>query len=212
MIYQHKTANTRVFSPATTYIMQQMMHQVVAKGTAASLNYELSFNTNNLIGKTGTSNDYKDIWFVGSTPGVTLASWIGYDNANGTSYNLSSSASATNLAYWAKLANAAYRIIPGQFKADQTSTAPSTVKSATVSKLTGEKTGSVTYNGKSYNIAASGGTVTSLYNDYLPGVTTSEFGIGGTTDNYKEFWEYTGGKKSNGYGKVTTSTTSSTNQ
>lgn len=212
VVYQHKTANTRVFSPATTYIMQQMMHQVVAKGTAASLNYQLSFNTNNLIGKTGTSNDYKDIWFVGSTPGVTLASWIGYDNANGTSYNLSSSASNTNLAYWAKLANAAYRVIPDQFKADETSTAPSTVKSATVSKLTGEKTGSVTYNGKSYNVSSSGGTVTSLYNDYVPGVTTSEFAIGGTSDNYKEFWEYAGGKKSNGYGKVTTSTTSSTNQ
>ncbi|WP_461215283.1 transglycosylase domain-containing protein [Lacticaseibacillus sp. GG6-2] len=209
VVYQHKTKNTRVFSPATTYIMQKMMHQVVAKGTAASLNYQLSFNTNNLIGKTGTSNDYKDIWFVGATPGVTLASWIGYDNANGTQYNLSSSASDINLTYWAKLANAAYRIIPNTFKADDTASMPSTVRSETVSKQTGQKTGNVTFDGRSYNTA--GDTTTSLFNDTSANSASPEFAIGGTSENYKQFWDHLDGT-SNGYGNVTTTGSSSTNQ
>lgn len=33
-----------------------------------------------LIGKTGTTNDYKDAWFVGARPDLSLAVWIGYDN------------------------------------------------------------------------------------------------------------------------------------
>ena len=210
VIYQHKTNNTKVFSDATTYIMQKMMHNVITKGTAASLTYQLSFNTDNLIGKTGTSNDYKDIWFVGATPGVTLASWIGYDNANGTQYNLDSSASSTNLAYWAKLANAAYRIIPDTFKADQTATAPDTVKSTPVSKLTGLKDGDVDYGGTTYKV--SGDHVDSLWNNTTPGASKAEFGIGGTADNYKDFWNFVSGKSANGYGKVTTTTASNTNQ
>lgn len=54
--------------------MNQMLKNVVASGTAESLNYQLRFNTDNLIGKTGTSNDFRDIWFIGSTPGITIAS------------------------------------------------------------------------------------------------------------------------------------------
>ncbi len=210
VIYHHKTNNTKVFSDATTYIMQKMMHNVITKGTAASLTYQLSFNTDNLIGKTGTSNDYKDIWFVGATPGVTLASWIGYDNANGTQYNLNSSASSTNLAYWAKLANAAYRVIPDTFKANQTMTAPEAVKKVSVNKLTGLKDGDVTYDGTTYKVT--GDQVESLWNNTTPGVSKAEFGIGGTSENYKDFWDYAGGKSGNGYGKVTTTTASNTNQ
>jgi penicillin-binding protein len=210
VVYKHKDTATQIFTPATTYIMQQMMHSVVTKGTAASLNYQLSFDTSHLIGKTGTSNDYKDIWFVGSTPGVTLASWIGYDNANGTSYNLSSSASETNLAYWAKLANAAYKLIPTTFKADDTPTEPSGVGRATVSKLTGQRTGNVSFQGRTYSVT--GDTTTSLYNGSAPTSTSSQFGIGGTIENYKLFWEYVGGDRSNGYHKVTTSYSANSNQ
>ncbi|MFD1485584.1 transglycosylase domain-containing protein [Lacticaseibacillus baoqingensis] len=210
VIYKHHENPTQVFTPATTYIMQQMMHSVITKGTAASLNYQLSFDTSNLIGKTGTSNDYKDIWFVGSTPGVTLASWIGYDNANGTAYNLSSSASETNLAYWAKLANATYKLIPNTFKADETPTEPSGVARSTVNKLTGQHNGNVDFDGTNY--AVSGDTVTNLYNGTAPTTATSQFGIGGTMENYKLFWEYVGGKRSNGYGKVTTEYGANSNQ
>ena len=38
-------------------------------------------NTQTFVGKTGTSNDYKDAWFVGVTPEITTAVWVGFDNA-----------------------------------------------------------------------------------------------------------------------------------
>jgi penicillin-binding protein 1A len=52
-----------------------MMRGVVARGTAASaarLNLPLA-------GKTGTTNDFTDAWFVGMTPRHTIAVWVGHD-------------------------------------------------------------------------------------------------------------------------------------
>lgn len=202
VIYQHKAKPTTVFSPATSYIMRQMMHQVIASGTAEQLNYQVSFDTTNLIGKTGTSNDYKDIWFTGSTPGVTLSSWIGYDNDNGTAHTLSSSASNLNMSYWAKIANAVYRLIPNTFNTAKTLSKPSTVKSVAVNSQTGEKAGTATFAGSKYKV--SGNTLTSLYNNWEPTTTTGTFGIGGSTENYALFWAYLSGNTSNGYGTTTT--------
>lgn len=205
-VYKHKGKTTRVFSPSTSYIMSNMLKGVVTDGTASSLNYQLNFNTDNLIGKTGTSNEYKDIWFIGSTPGVTLASWMGYDNADGRSYNLNESASETNLAYWAKLANASYKLLPNQFKLGSTMERPAGVKSVSVNKQTGQKPGNVTVDGSTYTV--NGDSVTGLYNDWEPGVTTANFGIGGTTANYHAFWSrYYGGyytDATQNYGLVTT--------
>lgn len=198
-VYQHKTAPNRVFSSGTSYIMQQMMHAVVTKGTAAQLGYQLSFNTTNLIGKTGTSNDFKDIWFTGSTPGVTLTSWLGYDNNNNAAHTLSEAASNTNLAFWAKLANAIYRIIPDQFAAEKAQARPATVRAVRVNKATGQKAGSVTYDGRRYTVR--GNTVTSLYNNWTPPATQAEFGIGGAKNDYGLFWAKQRGAN-NSYGKI----------
>ncbi|MDG3062962.1 penicillin-binding protein [Lacticaseibacillus casei] len=197
-VYRHHVKKTKVFSEGTNYIMNQMLKNVVESGTAESLNYQLRFNTDNLIGKTGTSNDFRDIWFIGSTPGVTIASWMGYDNSNGTNYTLDENSSMTNEAYWSKLANAVYHTIPKQFKVDKKLARPSTVKSVTVDKQTGQPAGTLTFNGRTYHTG--GSTVTSLYNDWQP-TAKAEFGIGGSKDNYQLFYDHLNGK-SNGYGQV----------
>ncbi|QFV11953.1 penicillin-binding protein [Lacticaseibacillus rhamnosus] len=197
-VYRHQVKKTKVFSKGTNYIMNQMLKNVVASGTAESLNYQLRFNTDNLIGKTGTSNDFRDIWFIGSTPGITIASWMGYDNSNGTNYTLTENSSMTNEAYWAKLANAVYHTIPKKFKADKKLSRPSTVKSVTVDKQTGQPAASLSFNGHTYRTG--GSTVTSLYNDWEP-TAKAEFAIGGSKDNYQLFYDYLDGK-SNGYGQV----------
>jgi len=54
-----------------------MMQGVVARGTARSIAGLAPY----VAGKTGTSDDENDAWFVGFTNEVTVAVWIGYDNA-----------------------------------------------------------------------------------------------------------------------------------
>lgn len=205
-IYQHKVKKTKVFSKGTTYIMNQMLKNVIDSGTAESLNYQLHFNTDNLIGKTGTSNDFRDIWFIGSTPGVTIASWMGYDNNDGTTYSLDETGSMTNEAYWAKLTNAVYQTIPKQFKVNQKLARPDTVKSVTVDKQTGQPAGTLTFDGNTYRTG--GSTVTSLYNDWQP-TTKNDFAIGGSKANYQLFFDHLDGKQ-NGYGQVSDANGNST--
>lgn len=198
IIYEHQETKTNVFSPATTYIMQHLMKQVVQSGTAASLNWQLNFNTDNVWGKTGTNNDNKDIWFVGSTPGITMASWMGYDNFYGNQHTLTDSASAINLSYWSDMANKLYANNPSLLKLNDGMSKPSTVKSHSVLEATGTKSGSVTYNGSKINL--SGNMVTALFNDSDAKDATAKFAIGGTDKNYKLFYNHLRGI-SNGYGK-----------
>jgi membrane carboxypeptidase/penicillin-binding protein len=61
------------------YQLKSMLQGVVLRGTANSLRDLSPY----LAGKTGTSEDENDAWFVGFTNDVTVAVWVGYDNANG---------------------------------------------------------------------------------------------------------------------------------
>ena len=199
-IYKHHVKKRHVFSKATSYIMSKMLSGVVADGTAASISGSLNFDTKNLIGKTGTSNDYRDIWFIGSTPGVTLASWLGYDNNYGQTFNMSSSGSEINQRYWAAQMNEIYKLIPAKMRVRDRMKKPSTVKSVVVNAQTGYPNGTVTANGST--ITTSGATLTSLYNDWTPGRLPVRFAIGGTSADYTLFWNHLLGM-SNGYGQIT---------
>jgi penicillin-binding protein 1A len=62
-------------SSRTARIMTAMLHEVVLHGTAvaaAKMPYPLA-------GKTGTTNDFTDAWFVGFSPNLTCGVWVGYD-------------------------------------------------------------------------------------------------------------------------------------
>jgi penicillin-binding protein 1A len=64
-----------VISARTARIMTSMLQEVVRHGTgiaAASMKYPLG-------GKTGTTNDFTDAWFIGFSPAMTTGVWIGYD-------------------------------------------------------------------------------------------------------------------------------------
>jgi membrane carboxypeptidase/penicillin-binding protein len=73
-------SGTRIASvdEAAFYQLKTMMQGVVARGTARAI-ADLSPY---VAGKTGTSDDANDAWFVGFTNDVTVAVWIGYDNAD----------------------------------------------------------------------------------------------------------------------------------
>jgi penicillin-binding protein 1A len=64
-----------VISTRTARIMTSMLHEVVLHGTAIAAS-KLPFPAG---GKTGTTNDFTDAWFVGFSPAVTCGVWIGFD-------------------------------------------------------------------------------------------------------------------------------------
>ncbi|PZO80518.1 MAG: penicillin-binding protein [Mesorhizobium amorphae] len=65
----------QVLDPMTAYQITSMMEGVVQRGTATSLR-ELE---RPIAGKTGTTNDAKDAWFIGYTPNLVVGLYIGYD-------------------------------------------------------------------------------------------------------------------------------------
>jgi penicillin-binding protein 1A len=67
---------TEAFSPQLSYVLVNMMKGVVRRGTGAYT----SRLKRPIAGKTGTSQDSKDMWFIGMTPDLTAAAWMGYDD------------------------------------------------------------------------------------------------------------------------------------
>ena len=66
----------RVIKETTAFLLTDAMVDVVTKGTGTSVN----FGNMSIAGKTGTTTDYKDVWFAGYTPYYTATCWTGYDN------------------------------------------------------------------------------------------------------------------------------------
>ncbi|MHC1699143.1 MAG: transglycosylase domain-containing protein [Geobacteraceae bacterium] len=68
---------TPVLSPAVAFVTTQMLKDVMLYGTAKSL--EKFSREHHAAGKTGTTDDYRDAWFVGYTPRLVTGVWVGYD-------------------------------------------------------------------------------------------------------------------------------------
>lgn len=66
----------RVLKPTTHYLITSMMQDVVRAGTAKGA---MVLKRNDLAGKTGTTNDIKDTWFMGFNPDVVTGVWMGFD-------------------------------------------------------------------------------------------------------------------------------------
>ncbi|MDE5415889.1 transglycosylase domain-containing protein [Alkalihalobacterium chitinilyticum] len=113
VIFEHQIEEVEVFSPQTSYLMIDMMRDVLRGGTASSLPGRLKFRAD-WAGKTGTTQDFYDVWFVATNPNVTMSVWIGYDTPKeikrepiaGLSY------SQRTQQIWANIANAAYDVRP----------------------------------------------------------------------------------------------------
>lgn len=65
-----------VISPQTAFLITSMMEDVVKYGTG----WKAKALGRPVAGKTGTTNEYKDAWFVGYTPHLTAAVWVGFDD------------------------------------------------------------------------------------------------------------------------------------
>ncbi len=68
---------TQVLDPAVAFVTTEMLKDVLTYGTAKSLKkFSKAYPA---AGKTGTTDDYRDAWFVGYTPQVITGVWVGYD-------------------------------------------------------------------------------------------------------------------------------------
>ena len=72
---QHRPQPHQAIRADTAYIMTEILHGAATRGTAASAN-----GLNWVVGgKTGTTDDYSDAWFIGFDRDITVGIWIGYD-------------------------------------------------------------------------------------------------------------------------------------
>ena len=76
---EEKGGAKQVMSQEVAYLISDILSGVLRGGTATSAMYEAKF-TRMGAGKTGTSNDWKDAWFVGYTPELATGIWIGFDS------------------------------------------------------------------------------------------------------------------------------------
>src|SRR6266513_1123305 len=76
-IYLAAHITSQAIDPAAAWMTSEVMEDVLTKGTAASAR-SLGFKLP-AAGKTGTTNDYKDAWFVGFTSTLTCGVWVGFD-------------------------------------------------------------------------------------------------------------------------------------
>ena len=77
VLYQSQDTSVRAISETTAYLMSTMLADVINAGTGAKAR-ALGF-TLPAAGKTGTTNDYNDAWFIGYTPKLVTGVWVGFD-------------------------------------------------------------------------------------------------------------------------------------
>jgi len=79
VLERRTTDAVKVIEPAEAYLVTSALEGVVNRGTGAPLR-ALGFQ-GDIAGKTGTSSDYRDAWFIGYTPDIVIAVWVGFDDA-----------------------------------------------------------------------------------------------------------------------------------
>lgn len=188
VIYQHKVQPTQVFSKATATILQDLLRGPLSSGTTTQYLSRLravnpSLATNDWIGKTGTTNDYSDVWLAVATPKISLASWAGHDN-NASLAKMTGYENHSN--YLANLVNTIAQADPSLFGGGQKFSLDASVIRSTVNKQTGLKPGTATDNGRRYTVT--GNTTTSYWAKNGAGNMTYYFGIGGTDSDYQKAW------------------------
>jgi membrane carboxypeptidase/penicillin-binding protein len=96
-IYRYRqtaSGTIRSVDRAAFYQLKSMMQGVLSRGTARAISGLAPY----VAGKTGTSDEENDAWFVGFTNDVTVAVWLGYDNASGKRRTLGGGATGGGVA------------------------------------------------------------------------------------------------------------------
>jgi penicillin-binding protein 1A len=103
VLESHRIEAVKVVEPAVAFVLTHMLEGVVDRGTAGRI-ADLPIA---IAGKTGTTNDYTDAWFVGYTPRFTILVWVGYDQKRSIGNKMTGAEAA--LPIWREIAEAGLR-------------------------------------------------------------------------------------------------------
>src|SRR5881398_545243 len=109
-IYLAAHITSQAIDPGAAWMTSEVMENVLTKGTAASAR-SLGFRLP-AAGKTGTTNDYKDAWFLGYTSTLTCGVWVGFDQP--TTIVARGYGAALALPVWTQVMNKASRHYPAE--------------------------------------------------------------------------------------------------
>jgi 1A family penicillin-binding protein len=129
VLFTSTPKSERGVSEATAFLMTSMLSDVINSGTAWQAR-NVGF-TLPAAGKTGTTNDYHDAWFVGYTPNLATGVWVGYDQPRtiiGNGY-----AGELAVPLWGRFMATATR-----GHKHEAFDAPATIRGATICRLTGK--------------------------------------------------------------------------
>ncbi|MGP6146278.1 transglycosylase domain-containing protein [Jeotgalibaca sp. A122] len=193
VIYEHEPESREVFSDQTAYLTLDILRDVVDQGFSKQIKNYLNFSSD-LAAKTGTSDKNTDYWFIGSTPTVTLSSWVGYNNKFETHIfddpYFTGWPSVNNMKYWALIANKVNAVSPETFGTDQVHQRPGGIVEKSVVASTGTLPGKVTIPGTNKTVTVDGAKRTDLFKETnLPKAPTYNFSPGATdVDIRLAFW------------------------
>jgi membrane carboxypeptidase/penicillin-binding protein len=106
--FRQQVEHEQVISPPVAFQMVSMLSDVVDRGTAAPVRQmRVRFP---VAGKTGTTNDYKDAWFVGFSSSIVAGVWVGFDQPESIGRDASGARYA--LPIWADFMQRAARVRP----------------------------------------------------------------------------------------------------
>ena len=137
LIYKADFSPVKVFEESTSYLIVDMLGDVINKsyGTSHDMPSKLKFNSKNLFVKTGTSEYYKDLWVVGGSTKITVGLWNGYDSpAKVPSYDYAQRS-------WIAVMNAIYALDKNLIAPDTAFSRPKSVVDASINGYNNAKGG-----------------------------------------------------------------------
>ncbi len=105
-VWEAQTSGRRALPAAAAFVTTSLLRDVVDRGTGSGVRAALPYEVP-VAGKTGTTNEAADVWFVGATPDLVAGVWLGFDRPK----RILAGASGGELAapVWGRIAAAYYR-------------------------------------------------------------------------------------------------------
>jgi len=130
ILYTYEPVGEPILSPGISYMVTNLMESVVKHGTAHVIKKTLN---RPIAGKTGTTNDYNDAWFIGFSPELVTGVWVGKDQDE--SLGVNETGTRTAIPIWLKYMQEALKDVPIKDFA-----VPNEVSYIKINQETGEET------------------------------------------------------------------------